>query len=69
MLTIDDVNSIIERYGDIGFWYTLDLTKCSQTVDSITNYDFMEIKMKIVEQELHLLEILLQVKKHYLVNI
>ena len=41
MLTIDDINSINEKYKDIGFWYTIDLTKIRKGVS--THYDVLEI--------------------------
>ena len=44
MLTIDDCNTIMEKYGRSGFWYEVDVTKFPSTVGDIITYDFMKIK-------------------------
>lgn len=42
MLTVDDANTIIAKYGENGFWYKVDFTKCGG-FNSVTKYDFMKL--------------------------
>jgi hypothetical protein len=42
MLTVDDCNTIIEKWG-AGFWYEIDFSKMELTAGKIYSYDFCEI--------------------------
>lgn len=46
MLTIDDINSIFEKYKDIGIWYEIDLTKLSENPNGIIIDGIQLIKTK-----------------------
>ena len=43
MLTVDDANTLLEKYKDAGFWYCVDLSKINQTQGAVTEYDFCKI--------------------------
>ena len=43
MLTVDDANTLLEKYKDDGFWYCVDLSKINQTQGAVTEYDFCKI--------------------------
>lgn len=42
MLTIDDVNTLLEKYNSTGFWYKLDFNKIDLTQGKVTDYDFIK---------------------------
>ena len=42
MLTIDDVNTLLEKYNSTGFWYDLDFNKIDLTSGKVTDYDFIK---------------------------
>ena len=42
MLTIDDVNTLLEKYNSTGFWYDLDFNKIDLTQGKVTDYDFIK---------------------------
>ena len=46
MLTIDDCNTILEKYGHAGFWYEFDMSKIDATVDATYTYDFIEFHVR-----------------------
>ena len=43
MLTIDDANTIMEKYGKSGFWYKIDLTLLNDNPAGL-DYDFVKIR-------------------------
>ena len=45
MLTIDDCNSLLEKYGDIGFWYEIDFNKLQIDKGKRYWYDFCYIEV------------------------
>ena len=45
MLTIDDCNSLIEKYGDIGFWYEVDFSQFEFVKGKTYRQDFCDITL------------------------